>query len=444
MPYYDSLRRRVDQYAASKAAVQTEGVSVESVIAPAYIPLHQDIAQQQHSVYHLPGGRGSCKSSFVSVEIVDGIMHHADANAIIFRRVAGTMRESVFSQIQWAIDTLGVSHLWRGNVSPMQFTFIPTGQQIVFRGLDDPMKLKSIKPRRGAFKYVWFEEFAELTGENMVRNVLQSVVRGGKDFCVFNSFNPPISMNSWANKYILQPNDAALIFRTNYTMIPPEWLGESFIAEAERLRAVNESAYRHEYLGEAVGSGGEVFPNIVVREITDEEVKNNSDYIFQGIDWGFSVDPAVLIRATYNHKRDEIMLLDEIYKKHCSNKQLAEAIKAKHYDGSSDSMFNDHGTIFADSAEPKSIADMRNEGIWVRACQKYPGSVLYGIKWLQSRRIIIDPKRTPNAFREFTSYEYETTKDGEFLADVPDKDNHTIDAVRYAFDRIINRRGISA
>lgn len=442
--YYDQLKKRARAVAATRAATQTERISVESVIAPCYLPLHQDIAQGLHEVYHLPGGRGSCKSSFVSIEIVDGMMHDQTANAIIFRRVAGTMRESVFSQIQWAIDQLGASALWIANVSPMQFIYKPTGQQIVFRGLDDPSKLKSIKPRRGRFRYVWFEEFAELTGERMVRSVLQSVVRGGDDFCVFNSFNPPISLNNWANKYILQPNAKATIFRTDYRMIPPEWLGENFIAEAERLRSVNESAYRHEYLGEAVGSGGEVFPNIEIRTITDEEIQNNADYIHQGIDWGFSVDPVVLIRASYNHKHDTIMLLDEIYRKHCSNRDFAEAIKAKRYDLYSDGIFEDSGAIFADAAEPKSIVDLRNEGVFVRACKKYPGSVLYGIKWLQSRRIIIDPARTPNAYREFTGYEYETTKDGEFLADVPDRDNHTIDALRYAFDRLINRRGISA
>lgn len=442
--YYDQLKKRAQAYKATRDAAQGERIKAENVIAPCYLPLHQDIGQGLHEVYHLPGGRGSCKSSFVSIEIVDGMMQDREANAIIFRRVAGTMRESVFSQIQWAIDQLGVSSLWHANVSPMQFIFKPTGQQIVFRGLDDPSKLKSIKPRHGRFRYVWFEEFAEMTGENMIRNVLQSVVRGGTGFCVFNSFNPPISLNNWANKYIMQPNPKATVFRTDYRMIPAEWLGENFIAEADRLRTVNENAYRHEYLGEAVGSGGEVFPNLEIRTITDDEVQTNADYIYKGIDWGFSVDPAVLIVATYNHRHDTIMILDEIYRKHCSNKMLSDLIKEKNYDREGGDFLNETGAIFADAAEPKSIADLRNEGIFVHACKKYPGSVLYGIKWLQSRRIIIDPARTPNAYREFTGYEYETTKDGEFLADVPDRDNHTIDALRYAFDRLINRRGVSA
>lgn len=147
-------------------------------------------------------------------------------------------------------------------------------------------------------------------------------------------------------------------------------------------------------------------------------------------------------------------MLDEIYKKGMSNKQLAEAIKAKGYDDTGQyqtsyfsgypEVFKERQTIVCDSAEPKSINDLRGEGLKVIACQKFPGSVLYGIKWLQNRRIVIDPARTPNAHREFISYEYMTTKDGEFLADVPDKDNHAIDATRYALDRLINNRRISA
>ena len=449
--YYDGLKKRVRAYITARGQAG-EAVAITEKIAPCYLPLHEDIVAAAHETYYLPGGRGSCKSSFVSLEVVDGMMRDPSANGIIFRKVAGTMRDSVYSQVQWAIDALGAADKWRGNVSPMQYTYLPTGQQILFRGLDDPLKLKSVKPRRGAFKYIWFEEYAELPGANTVRNVLQSVARGGEGFRVFASFNPPQSINNWANKRVLEPDDRAIVFRTDYRMIPQEWLGETFIAEAERLQAINEQAYRHEYLGEATGTGGEVFTTIEVREITDEEVQVSADYVRGGIDFGFAVDPAVCIVASYDQKHEEIKLLGEIYKRGLSNKQLAEQIQALRFNEGGGTyrspwtgqVYEEVRQFFADAAEPKSITDLRSNGIRCSACTKWPGSVLYGIKWLQQRRIIIDPRRTPNAFREFTSYEYSTTKDGEFLADVPDKDNHTIDALRYAMDREIARYRNSA
>ncbi len=146
-------------------------------------------------------------------------------NAIVFRLVAGTMRESVYLQIAWAIDTLGVNALWRGKVSPMQYEYIPTGAQIIFRGLDDASKLKSIKPQKGTFRFVWFEEFSEISGELLLRSVEQSVIRGGNDFIVFRLFNPPISLNNWANMYIKQPDKRAKTLLTDYRSIPAEWLG---------------------------------------------------------------------------------------------------------------------------------------------------------------------------------------------------------------------------
>lgn len=213
---------------------------IKNLIAPCYYDLHRDIREHRYTFYNLPGGRGSGKSSFASLEIVLGIMRDrsGETNAIVFRLVAGTLRESVYTQIQWAIDALGVSHLWTSKVSPMQFEYI-NGAQIIFRGLDDALKLKSIKPKKGNFTYVWFEEFSELPGELLLRSVQQSVMRGRDDFTVFRSFNPPISCNNWANQYIKIPDDRSITLHTDYTQMPPEWLGESFILEAERLKEIN-------------------------------------------------------------------------------------------------------------------------------------------------------------------------------------------------------------
>ena len=428
-----------------------EAVNVLDHIAEVYHPLHEDIRAGAHQYYNLPGGRGSCKSSFVSLEIVSQIMADTTglSNAIVFRRIAGTMRESVYSQISWAISELGVSHLWRGMVSPMQWEYRPTGAQIIFRGLDDAAKLKSIKPRRGSFRLVWFEEFAELPGPNFQRSVLQSVVRGGDRFCVFRSFNPPQSANNWANVFINEPDDKALTLLTNYTMVPAEWLGESFLYEAERLREINETAYRHEYLGEPTGTGGEVFPNLDVREITQAEAEGMT-HLFYGLDWGFAVDPACFLVVAY--ERDQIYLLDEIYGPGMTNQELAAKIIEKGYQytgevyhsplfgGSSRSKTD----IVADSADPKSIADLKSLGLHCRPCYKRPGCVEYRVKWLQARRITVDPKRTPNAYREMVNYSYAQDKDGNFLSVLPDRDNHAIDALAYSLDREIYYRQNSA
>lgn len=463
--YYDGLRKKVSALAEARRAMSAPRVPLEQCIAPVYMELHKDVVEGGHTFYNLPGGRGSCKSSFVSLEIVDGIMRDPEANGIVFRRYAATMRESTYAQIAWAIEELGVSSLWRGNVSPMQFTYLPTGQVITFRGLDDAAKVKSIKPRRGVYRFVWFEEYSELSGPNQVRSVLQSVMRGGGSFRVFNSFNPPLSVNNWANMAVLETDERTVTLRATYLDVPRVWLGEDFIDEAERLKQVNPQAYRHEYLGEATGSGGEAFPNIEVREITDEEAAQ-LEYRYNGLDFGFASDPAAFIHLAYDRKKQAVYLLGEIVAKHKSNAELAEMIKARGYHIAPGegyvSAFLAHqpgrkgfryptqpppdgnAAITCDSAEPKSIADLRELGLQTRACTKWPGCVQYRVKWLQTKRIVIDPKRTPYALKEFTGYEYETTRDGEFTSDLPDRDNHCIDAAAYALDRVINSKKNSA
>lgn len=444
--------------AEKEALAVLDTLDVKPHIAPVYYELHEDLQRGEHKVFNLPGGRGSAKSSFASLEIVDGIMRDptGHTNAIVFRLYGNTLRDSVYAQISWAIDTLDVDHLWEPKLTPMQFTFKPTGATIYFRGLDDVGKLKSIKPAKGTFRYIWFEEFSELPGPNFVRSIMQSVMRGqGPNAIVFRTFNPPISSNNWANKHIQEPDKRAVTLLTNYTQIPPEWLGEDFLYEAERLRELNPKAYEHEYLGQPVGAGGEVFPGIEVRTITDEEIEQ-MEYFYNGLDFGFAVDPACFMRVSYDRKHDTVYLIDEIYKKHCSNRQMSDFIKEKGYDKTGKIGYVGLYTGFAaegrqllicDAAEPKSINDLQSEGINAVACHKFAGCVEYRTKWLQHRKLVIDPARTPEAFREFTEYEYETDKDGNFLSVLPDRNNHSIDSVAYALDRVIytkGRKGVSA
>lgn len=453
-----ALLRQIEALEASQGASERlrEEVcrlDITGHIADCYIPVHEDVARGDHTFFNLPGGRGSGKSSYISLEIVNQIMKDPTglSNAIVIRKYANTLRGSVFNQIQWAIDTLGVSDHWRSTVVPLQFIY-ETGQVIRFSGLDDPVKLKSLKPTKGYFRILWIEEFSEIFGEAELRNLQQSVLRGGDHFIVFRSFNPPISSANWANQYVEQKDERSLTFRTDYRMIPAEWLGELFIDEAERLKEINPKAYEHEFLGLPVGNGSEVFPNLEIRTITDEEIRSQI-YIFQGLDFGFSSDPFAFVRLAYDRKTDTIVFIDEIYKRGCSNKEIADRIKEKGYQKTGQvaaaffgaEFYEERQRIVCDCAEPKSIMDLRDNDLKVIGCHKEPGCVQYRTKWLQHRRIVIDPERTPESAREFQNYCYVVDrKSGEITSELPDRDNHTIDATAYALDQLIYRKGISA
>ena len=407
---------------------------LSEIIAPSFYPVHWDIADGKHTYYDLYGGRGSTKSSFIGVELPLGIMQDPLANGIVFRKVASTIGTSVFEQVLWGIDALGVNDLWKATTSPYKLTYRPTGQVILFRGLDKAKKLKSIKVAHGYFKYLWFEELDEFAGEEEIRSVQQSVMRGGTKFVVFKSFNPPISRQNWANQYVLTPRRAALRHRSCYTEVPPEWLGEQFFDDAEALKETNLRAYTHEYLGIPVGTGGEVFDNLEIRAIPDNE-KSVFDNIFMGIDWGWFPDPYHWSKMHYDSNRKVLYIYDEYRATKQSNAATWNALVMQKGVTGTD-------LITADSAEPKSVGDYRDYGAMCRGAIKGPDSIRYGIKWLQSlKKIVIDPARCPETAKEFQNYEYERTDDGDIISGYPDKDNHSIDSVRYAMERVWRRKG---
>lgn len=411
-----------------------DGVRLSDVIAPAFYPVHWDVVEGKHTYYNLYGGRGSTKSSFIGTEIVLGIISDPLANALIYRKVGNTISNSVYEQVLWSIEALGLSHLWKERKSPFSLTYTPTGQVIIFRGLDKAKKVKSIKIAHGYFKYLWFEELDEFSGDEEIRSVQQSVLRGGEKFIVFKSFNPPISKSNWANQYVLTPRKDALNHKSCYLDVPPAWLGQQFFEDAEFLRQTNPRAYEHEYMGEAIGNGGEVFDNINVREISDHEIQS-FDRIYMGIDWGWYPDPFHWAKMHYDAARLTLYIFDEYRANKQSNQTTWQALRdQKHVTGSD--------LITADSAEPKSVGDYASYGAMCRPAVKGPDSVRYGIKWLQSlKSIVIDPVRCPATAKEFQNYEYDRTATGEVMSGYPDADNHSIDAVRYAMERVWKRKG---
>lgn len=410
-------------------------VRLSDLIAPAYFNVHHDIKNGKNNEYFFAGGRGSAKSSFISIEIILGMTADADANAIVYRRVGNTLRESVYEQLQWAINTLGLSAYWATQLSPMEIRHRRTGQRILFRGADDPGKSKSIKIGKGYFKYIWFEEAADFQGMEAVRTIKASAIRGHDGRAItFLSYNPPISAKNWINAEVLKPKDGRAVHRSTYLMIPREWLGSEFIAEAEALKKSNERAYRHMYLGEVTGTGLNVFENLKIREITDEEIKTFGA-TYCGLDFGWYPDPLHFVRVSYDPKRRRLWIYDEHRTVKTPDRDVYEHLKTVHG-------LKNWEEVIADSQEQKAINDYRSFGMNCIAATKGPGSVATGIKWLQTMtEIIIDPERCPAAAKEFSEYEYEKDRDGNPVAVYPDMDNHAIDATRYATNRIWMRKG---
>lgn len=406
---------------------------LSELISPAFAESHRAVKSGTTNELICKGGRGSAKSSYISVELLLQLLKHRDCHAVVMRKVGNTLRTSVYAQICWAIAALGLTSRFRCTVSPMECTYIPTGQKILFFGLDDPGKLKSIKVPFGYIGMAWFEELDQFDGPEQIRNVEQSLFRGGVYSMCFKSFNPPAMARNWANKYVLEHKDGQLVHHSTYLTTPVEWLGPRFLADAEHLKETNETAYRHEYLGEVVGSGTAVFENLRIETISDAQIKS-FDYHYFGQDWGWYPDPNQFVGCAYSSKDRTLYIYEDHRANRCPDDQWAE--KIKHHRAH-------HIVADPGSGGDKSISNFRAMGFDMTAARKGPGSVEAGIKWLQSlKAIVIDPDRCPNPAKEFSEYEYERdAKTGEVLKGYPDAANHSIDAARYALEPVWRRRG---
>lgn len=404
-------------------------VRLSDVVAPHFYALHRDIVRHGHTYYWLEGGRGSTKSSEISLEIPQLIIKNPECHAVVLRKIGNTIKNSVYPQMQWGIDALGLTDKFRFKTSPHEITYKKTGQKILFFGVDDPQKIKSIKLPFGYVGVCWIEELDQFTGMEEIRNLNQSLLRGGPVFWEFCSFNPPKSQNNWVNEEKLFDDPDRLVHHSTYLGVPREWLGDRFFEDAEKLKARNETAYRHEYLGEVTGTGGAVFENVEDMAMSAELV-GNFDRLYYGLDFGFAVDPLAYVAMYYDAKREDLYIFDELYRQKMTNSQAAKAIKLR----------INGGRILADAAEPKSIAEMSDYGLRISGARKGPDSIDFGMRWLQNRaHIYIDKRRCPNTYKEFVAYEYDRNKDGQFISAYPDANNHSIDAVRYGLSEIMNR-----
>ena len=407
-------------------------IHLPDIVAPHFKDIHMDIMRHGHTYYWEEGGRGSTKSSHISIEIPLLMLKNPDCHAVVLRKVGNTVKNSVYPQLQWGIDKLGLAGKFKYKSSPHEITYKKTGQKILFMGVDDPQKIKSIKLPFGYVGIVWMEELDQFGGMEEIRSLNQSLLRGGPRYWEFCSFNPPKSQNNWVNEEKLIDEPDRLIHHSDYRGVPREWLGEQFFNDAEKLKEKNLRNYEHEYLGEVTGTGGAVFENVEDMRMTDEQVAE-FDHIYYGLDYGFAVDPLAFICMHYDSRRETLYIFDEIYQQKLSNSRAAELIKPK-------AAFR---RIIADSAEPKSIAEMRGMGLNIAGARKGPDSVEHGMKWLQDRaKIYIDKRRCPNTYKEFVMYEYEKNRQGQFISAYPDANNHAIDAVRYGLSEAMRAGGV--
>lgn len=405
-------------------------IIIKDLIIKKFYPVINDIFRHKYTHYWLKGGRGSTKSTFTAISLVLLLISNSEINAIVLRKVSATIKDSVFNQIITAIDLLGLSMFFKTTVNPLEITYKPTNQVIFFRGADDPLKIKSIKPRRGYIGLTWFEELDQFGGEEEIRNILQSTNRGGSKYWNFYTYNPPKSRDSWVNIEVNEKRKDKTVIHTTFLDVPVNWLGEQFVFDANYLKETKPDKYEHEYMGVPIGIGGAVFDNIENRCITDDEIKTLDKFFF-GVDFGFAVDPFTWIKMSYISNTRTLIILDEIYKVRLRDDEAIKRIKDKNN--------NEKNIIVADSSSPKTIDYFNTNGLNLIPSKKGKDSVNRGIKWLQDlNKIVIDNERTPNTFREFYSYEYEMDKNGNYISNYPDKDNHSIDAVRYALENIIN------
>ena len=401
-------------------------LKISDLLTSKFYPLYSAWKSNKYTRLVCKGGRGSAKSTNIALILVVDLMQYP-VNTVCFRKVGQYLRKSVYEQIKWAIKHLGVDEYFEYKLNPLEIIYKERGNKFMFLGVDDPQKSKSIKEAQFPIARYWFEELADFKNEDEVETVLNSIFRGklenGLIYKGFFSYNPPKMKHNWVNKKYNYSFKEINVYVHHSTYLDNPYISDEFIKEAEAVKAKNETKYRHVYMGEPIGNGLVPFPNLEIREIGTAEIVGLERFR-NGVDWGYGVDPLAFVRWGYDKKKGIIYALDEYYGVGLKNRNLANYILSKGYDE----------LVMCDSAEPKSIDELKEYDISAWGAKKGAGSVEYGEKWLADlEAIVIDPKRTPNISREFEMIDYDTDREGNPLPRLVDKNNHTIDATRYAF-----------
>lgn len=436
-----SATKELLPYAEEEAEERTPFVAdFGLLLAPSFLEPHRIIENHEAADLWMAGGRGSTKSSWASLELVKHIENNPDQHGLCMMRYQNQLRDSAYAQVVWAIKVLDLEDEYDMPESTFRIKKKSTGQLILFRGCDNPNKVKGIKIPFGYIGFVWVEETDMFRGMAEIRKVLQSATRGGPAAIRVFTFNPPRSKACWINHEMDKRRDAGeRVFASTYLDVPPEWLGEQFIADAEELKRTDSQAYEHEYLGMPVGLGGDVFDRVEFREVTDEEI-DAFDNVRCGQDFGYFPDPwAFTISEWQPATRTIVTWYEDGGTKLQPDEQARRIRDALTWsdDGKTDTYHPFR--IMSDDARNDLIAAQRDAGVKARAAEKgFMREASY--QFLQSCRWVIDPARCPNLAKEVRLMQYEQNAAGEWLNAIPDGDDHWVDATRYAFMREARNR----
>ena len=353
------------------------------------------------------GGRGSKKSTTTALWIIYNMMKYPLANTLVIRRVFNTHKDSTYTQLKWASNVLKVSHLWKFSKSPLEATYIPTGQKILFRGLDDPMSITSITVEHGHLCWCWFEEAFQVMNEDDFNKVDMSI-RGELPKGYFKQIT--LSFNPWSEKHWLKKrffdieDEDVLAITTNYAC--NEFLGEDDKKLFEKMKINNPRRYNIEGLGNWGIAEGLIYSNFEELDFDIEEIKKRKNIKSAfGLDFGYTNDPTAFICLLVDLDNMEIFIFDEHYQKAMSNKMIVDMIKYKGYAKE---------RIIGDSSEPKSIDDIKKQGIYrIKGARKGKDSILNGIQYIQDFKIYVHPK-CENTLIELSNYVWDT-KDGNAI-----------------------------
>ena len=379
------------------------------------------------------GSRASKKSTTTAMNLIYRIIEYPESNALVVRKTYRTLLDSCFAQLKWAVNRLGVKEYFDFKLSPLEIIYKPTGQKILFRGLDDPLKVTSVTVDVGSLCFLWIEEAYEIMSESdfdMLDESIRGEVPKGHFKQITLTFNPWNERHWIKRRFFDKVDKDVLAITTNYTC--NEWLDRSDLNVFERMKENNPRRYQVAGLGNWGIVDGLIYENFEERQFTLEEIK---DYkTVAGLDFGYTNDPTAFFIGFLDKKDSILYVWDEMYSKGLSNKKIYENIKNMGYSKEK---------ITGDSAEPKSIDELKGYGLRIKGAKKGKDSILNGIQWIQDLKIIIHP-RCNNFLTEISNYQWDKDKFGKALNRPIDDFNHLLDAMRYALEDDIQSKTIKA
>lgn len=375
------------------------------------------------------GSRRSKKSKTMALWVIYHMMKHSQANTLVVRKTYRTLKDSCFTELRWAIKRLGVEHLWHMKESPLEMTYVPTGQKIYFRGLDDPLKITSIAVEVGVLCWMWIEEAYEITKEDDFDTLIESMLGD----CPEGLWKQTtLTFNPWSDKTWIKrrffdtPDDEVLALTTNYMC--NEWLSPADRNVFEDMKVKNPRRYRVAGLGDWGIVDGLVYERWKEQAFTLEQLPQDVQSAF-GLDFGYTNDPTALFCGFLSLSEKRLYVWDELYKNGLSNRAIYNEVLRMGYGKE---------RITADSAEPKSIDELKGLGLRISGAKKGRDSVNNGIQWIQDLEIIIHP-RCVNFLMEIGTYQWKKDKFDKKLNEPEDDNNHLMDAMRYALERFIQK-----